>query len=231
MNDAAQQIKHFNAGRDPERLALKLGKMRADPFIFLRGTCHLFYAACPASPCSPQRRPPGCAAICTCRTSAATRATTGSPISTSTTSTKPSWPPARWTSCASWPACSWAPAACGQAPGGGLLCRVFIDAYAAALAEGKARWVERETAVGLVRDLLGGSAAQAPGLSRYRTELKGKRRRSAAMARRPCRSTTPRAEVDAFIARFAQTRPTPVSSGPRRRPAHRRPAAWGSSAT
>ena len=30
MNDAAQQIKHFNAGRDPERLALKLGKMRAE---------------------------------------------------------------------------------------------------------------------------------------------------------------------------------------------------------
>ena len=50
MNDAAQQIKHFNAGRDPERLALKFGKMRADPFIFLRGSCHLFYARLPREP-------------------------------------------------------------------------------------------------------------------------------------------------------------------------------------
>ena len=50
MNDVAKQIKQFNAGRDPERLALKLGKMRADPFIFLRGSCHLFYARLPREP-------------------------------------------------------------------------------------------------------------------------------------------------------------------------------------
>jgi len=38
-----ERIVAFNAGRDPERLALKYQAMRHDPFGFLRGTCHLFY--------------------------------------------------------------------------------------------------------------------------------------------------------------------------------------------
>jgi uncharacterized protein (DUF2252 family) len=47
MNEVASKIQEFNAGRDPQRLALKFQKMRTDPFVFLRGTCHLFYAALP----------------------------------------------------------------------------------------------------------------------------------------------------------------------------------------
>jgi uncharacterized protein (DUF2252 family) len=39
-----------NAGRDPERLALKYSKMAQNPFIFLRGACHLFYDGLPDSP-------------------------------------------------------------------------------------------------------------------------------------------------------------------------------------
>ena len=39
-----------NAGRDPERLALKYAKMAQSPFIFLRGACHLFYDVLPDSP-------------------------------------------------------------------------------------------------------------------------------------------------------------------------------------
>src|SRR5512135_2789714 len=42
-------LKH-NAGRDPERLALKLSKMAQNPFVFLRGTCHLFYDNLPDVP-------------------------------------------------------------------------------------------------------------------------------------------------------------------------------------
>ncbi|MEY2840180.1 MAG: hypothetical protein RJB60_2479, partial [Pseudomonadota bacterium] len=36
------EIEHFNAGRDPMRLQMKLDKMAADPFAFLRGSCHHF---------------------------------------------------------------------------------------------------------------------------------------------------------------------------------------------
>lgn len=43
QRDAVDLIETFNAGRDPERLALKYRAMAADPFAFLRGSCHLFY--------------------------------------------------------------------------------------------------------------------------------------------------------------------------------------------
>ena len=43
----ARQIQQFNAGRDPERLQLKYHAMRTNPFVFLRGTCHLFYNRLP----------------------------------------------------------------------------------------------------------------------------------------------------------------------------------------
>ncbi|NMM09581.1 MAG: DUF2252 family protein [Polaromonas sp.] len=40
-------IRHSNAGRDPQLLAMKYAKMKASPFVFLRGACQLFYAALP----------------------------------------------------------------------------------------------------------------------------------------------------------------------------------------
>ncbi len=43
VTDIVQTILEFNAGRDPERLAMKYAKMRTSPYVFLRGTCHLFY--------------------------------------------------------------------------------------------------------------------------------------------------------------------------------------------
>jgi len=43
----AGAIVAFNAGRDPERLQMKYDAMRTDAFAFLRGTAHLFYAALP----------------------------------------------------------------------------------------------------------------------------------------------------------------------------------------
>ena len=48
-NNVVERICRFNAGRDPQRLALKYQKMRASPFAFLRGTCHLFYEELPQS--------------------------------------------------------------------------------------------------------------------------------------------------------------------------------------
>jgi uncharacterized protein (DUF2252 family) len=41
--DVVRQILSFNAGRDPQRLQLKYRNMRTSPFVFLRGTCHLFH--------------------------------------------------------------------------------------------------------------------------------------------------------------------------------------------
>ena len=43
----ALTIRKFNKGRDPERLAMKYAKMRTSPFVFLRGTFHLFHQRLP----------------------------------------------------------------------------------------------------------------------------------------------------------------------------------------
>ncbi len=47
MSSVRDAVLQFNQGRDPERLAIKLAKMRQHPFLFLRGTCHLFYESLP----------------------------------------------------------------------------------------------------------------------------------------------------------------------------------------
>jgi uncharacterized protein (DUF2252 family) len=43
----AQSIVDYNRGRDPELLRRKLELLRADPYAFYRGTCHLFYTTLP----------------------------------------------------------------------------------------------------------------------------------------------------------------------------------------
>ncbi len=48
-SEVAAAIAHFNAGRDPERLALKYKALRKDAFSFFRGTCHLFWSEAPGS--------------------------------------------------------------------------------------------------------------------------------------------------------------------------------------
>src|ERR1700676_2091506 len=42
-NDVLERIERYNRGREPERLAIKYARMRSSPFVFLRGTAHLFY--------------------------------------------------------------------------------------------------------------------------------------------------------------------------------------------
>src|SRR5262249_1643840 len=38
-----KRILKFNAERDPQLLARKYARLAQDPFLFLRGTCHLFF--------------------------------------------------------------------------------------------------------------------------------------------------------------------------------------------
>ena len=48
--DILQRIQTFNAGRTPDLLKLKYKAMAEDAFVFLRGTCHLFYQDLPIVP-------------------------------------------------------------------------------------------------------------------------------------------------------------------------------------
>ena len=47
MNNVVTRIQEFNQGRDPALLQLKYQAMAENAFVFLRGTCHLFYQDLP----------------------------------------------------------------------------------------------------------------------------------------------------------------------------------------
>jgi uncharacterized protein (DUF2252 family) len=153
--DVVDCIRSFNSGRDPERLALKYKEMRKDAFAFLRATGHLFYqriAPDPLLTAAPVTWICGDlhlenfgsykgdnrlvyfdindfdeAALAPCSLDLL-RFLTSVFAGAERLSVK--------------------------AKDRQVLCRVFLDAYRAALQEGKARWVERATAKGMVKDLL-----------------------------------------------------------------------------
>lgn len=47
--DIPAVIQAWNQGRKPQWLARKYAAMRRDPFVFLRGSCHLFFARLPSA--------------------------------------------------------------------------------------------------------------------------------------------------------------------------------------
>ncbi|MGE0128890.1 MAG: DUF2252 domain-containing protein [Blastocatellales bacterium] len=154
-SDAAERILLFNQGRQPDLLRLKMDKMREDAFVFLRGTCHLFYEHWPAdSVLNDAPRVWLCgdlhlenfgsfkadnrlvhfdvndfdeAALAPCTWDVA-RLLTSVLVGADSLKIKPRDKQ--------------------------TAVQVCLDAYCRALAAGRARWVERETARGLVRDLL-----------------------------------------------------------------------------
>lgn len=212
MNDIAANIKAFNAGRDPERRSMKLQKMRSDPFIFLRGTCHLFYENLPHEAVfteAPQAWLCGdlhlenfgsfqgdnqlayfdindfdesMLAPCTLDLVRFLVSVQLGARSLSVNEREAE-----------------------------LLCHIFMDAYAGALSEGKARWVERDTAVGLVKDLLAGiKGRDQSSFLDTRTTLKGKHRRIHCDGKKALpANATQQASIERFLTDFARTQPNP----------------------
>ncbi|MHA6893434.1 DUF2252 domain-containing protein [Ralstonia pseudosolanacearum] len=157
MHDSTRAILEYNAGRDPERLTRKLAAMADDPFSFFRGTNHLYADSVADSPLLHEApRTLVCGdlhldnygsfkgdnglvyfdmndfdeAVCAPFTVDLVRVLSSLQVA----------------------ARSWKLAD----EDAHNLCRRFVDTYAAALVDGKPRWVERATAVGIVRDLLRG---------------------------------------------------------------------------
>jgi uncharacterized protein (DUF2252 family) len=91
------------------------------------------------------------------------------------------------------------------------LCNVFVDAYAGALAEGKARWVERQTAGGMVKELLDAlEGRQRKGYLDGRTLRKGRRRILRIDGKKALLVTDEQRErVISFLAGFAERQPDP----------------------
>lgn len=154
--DVVAAIQAYNRGRDEERLRLKYRAMRRDAFTFLRGSCHLFYQDWLSGTGLDEKSP--CAWICGDlhfenfgSYKGDNRLTYFDINDFDEAALAPcSWDLVRFLSSVLVGAGTLELDHSKARDLGGW----FLDAYAAALREGKPRWIERATAKGMVKDLL-----------------------------------------------------------------------------
>lgn len=195
----------FNAGRDPERLTRKYRLLASNPFAFLRGTCHLFYHDY-APPC-----PSPLAWICgdlhleNFGTYKGDNRLTYFDLND-------------FDEAALAPAC-WelsrflvslllaADVLRVRRRDAVFLCRRFLDTYGAELALGKARWLERATARGMIKALMRDIRTRSrPAFLDRRTDIRnGKRRLRLDGIRALPVDDAERARVTAMMERYAAT--------------------------
>ena len=206
------RIRDFNAGRDPERLALKYRAMRASPFAFLRGTCHLFY-----DELAPASLPADAPLVWVCgdlhlENFGSYKGDNRLVYFDLNDFDEAALAPCAWDLARLLASVLVAARTLGVDERGALrLCDGFIDAYAGALLTGKARWVERETAQGMVRELLDSprNRNRAQFLDR-RTVRSGKSRRIRIDGKKALAvDAKQRRRIEAFMRSFARTQPKP----------------------
>ena len=211
-HDIADRIRHFNHGRDPERLKLKYQAMTENAFAFLRGTCHLFYEDLPHA-----SLPTGAPAVWTCGDLHLENFGSYKGDNRLVYFDINDFDEAVLAPC-TWELLRFLVSVLVAAktlnikkPQALTLCRCFLDAYASASRVGKARWVETETAEGMVRDLLKslGQRKRADFLDR-RTQLqRGKRRLRTDGKKALPVSDAQRVKITVFMTKFADQQPNP----------------------
>jgi uncharacterized protein (DUF2252 family) len=212
-DSAIQRILRFNAGRDPERLALKYQAMRVNAFAFLRATCHLFYDELP-KPKLLRNAP--LAWVCGdlhLENFGSYKGDNRLVYFDLNDFDEAVLAPCTWdllrflTSVLVGAATLKLTNAQAKS-----LCVRFLDAYVAAIQDGKARWVEQETAQGMVKELLDSlrTRKRKAFLDRYAIRA-GNRRKIRVDGKRALPVTaTQRARIKAFMRTFAQRQPNPT---------------------
>ncbi len=211
-SDAVRTIMDFNTGRDPERLAMKYTKMRSSVFAFLRGSCHLFYQRMPQNGITKNVPLVWACGDLHLENFGSYKGDNRLVYFDVNDFDEGALAPASWdlihmlTSI-------WVGAE-GIAPTVGAvrsLCECFLTAYSHALANGKPYWVERDTATGPVRKLLGSlrERSRADFLN-SRTDSNGKKRALRIDGKKAlAASKAQRAQVTDLMAAFAKTQPNP----------------------
>ena len=179
MPDVIHAIQTFNAGRDPERLALKYANMRASPFVFLRGTCHLFYLCLPDVPVLAEAPAVWCCGDLHLQNFGSYMGDNRLAYFDINDFDESALAPASWDLVRFLASVLVGAGSMDvKKKEAGELCEAFLDGYCLTLVSGKAGWVERESAHGLIGDLLGSLKGRLrPAFLDSRTTLKGKRRR------------------------------------------------------
>lgn len=216
MVSAVEQIEMYNRGRDPERLALKYQKMKANPFVFLRGTCHLFYQNLPEDSLLHDAPLSWCCGDLHLENFGSYKGDNRLVYFDINDFDEAALAPCTWDllrfltsvrlGMASAPG-----TATGDVAALDSLAGVFLEAYSQALKLGKARWVEQETASGPVKVLLDGLAQRKrKDFLDSRTLLKGHHRRLRLDRGKALAVTDEqRGELESWISEFAQGQPNP----------------------
>ncbi len=173
------RIDQFNAGRDPERLALKYKALASNPFAFLRGTCHLFYEDLPAGSALDHSPAAWVCGDLHLENFGSYKGENRLVYFDLNDFDEAILAPAQWELARFLVSVLVAAQVLGwSAEDAEALCAAFLDAYAAALRDGKPRWMERATAPALIEALLDGlgDRSRANFLDK-RTVRKGAKRR------------------------------------------------------
>ena len=154
--DVIRQILEYNAGREPERLQMKYQKMRESAFVFLRGTCHLFYRRLPVADDLFRDAPPAwsCGDL-HFENVGSYKGDNRQTYFDLSDFDEAALAPVTWDVVRLLTSLQVGAGTLGiDAAQAGELCRAGVDAYAAALQGGKAFWMEREVAPdGPIREL------------------------------------------------------------------------------
>ncbi|WP_076591474.1 DUF2252 domain-containing protein [Herminiimonas arsenitoxidans] len=149
------RIRKANQGRDPERLAMKYAAMRTDAFVFLRGTCHLFYDRLPKSGMFKSSPLVWCCGDLHIENLGSYKGDNRLAYFDINDFDEAVLAPIPWELSRLIVSILVGVPLLGLSnTDANILAQEFITAYVDALATGKARWVERETSSGLVRELL-----------------------------------------------------------------------------
>ena len=206
------QIQAFNAGREPERLLMKYRAMRASPFAFQRSTCHLFYDRLPRGGLFKSAPLVWACGDLHIENFGSYRGDNGLVYFDINDFDEAALAPATW-ELARLLASVWIGADTLRLPRRTRLaaCKALVDAYADALATGKAFWVERETAQGPIRKLLDGLRERTrEQFLGARTVGKGRRRKLLVDGKRALAATgAQHSMVQACIAGFARAQDEP----------------------
>jgi uncharacterized protein (DUF2252 family) len=146
----------YNAGREAERVALKYQAMRQDAFAFMRGSCHLYYQDWPASDKKLNDAPLAwISGDLHLENFGCYKGDNRLVYFDLNDFDEAILAPATW-ELGRWLTSIMVAAKSLLIPKEDAIrfCQIGLDSYSYALMTGKARWLERETAKGMIRDLL-----------------------------------------------------------------------------
>lgn len=176
--DVGAQLTAWNRGRDARLLARKFAIMRTGPFPFLRGSCPLFYHMWPPTPVLDSAPVAWISGDLHVENFGSFKGDNRLTYFDLNDFDEAALAPATWDTAHLLTSILAGASAIGlSAPDAEALARVALQAYAAELRRAKPRWIERQTARGIVRKLLAqtGRRTRSELLDRY-TRRNGQRR-------------------------------------------------------